>query len=766
MVGAGISCPSVPLATAIVNDCKEEAQKYKRSAEPTSTTGVDLYSHWFQTAYSEPYQRQEYLQRLIENKPITHANFRLAHLLLNNTISNIVFTTNFDDFLSKALDLFGKTHIVCDHPQTVSRINHNQEMLQIVHLHGSYWFYDCCNLRGELEDRAQQSDQTTLTMAALLSNILWDRSPIVVGYSGWEGDVFTEAFRRRLAQPLRSNAYWFCYKRSEVDSLPDWLKFNANVSFVVRKKKPALKPDMTATGGTTTTPPDQARSQPGKSTGGPAETDELLAADSVFESLIQAFALPPPELTTDPLGMFARQLDNSLPKDAASNTVSDIYAIKRVIERVTKAKQRDDEETARPAVEPSESQLDLVRDALRTADSAEVVRRGSQIDLTTVSAKDLNELADAMLSAAQGVNEANALLAYDLVVAIRAEEAKKLGSQTAAAKLQVVTSLFSKGVIFHTTNRHQEALSVYDDLLGRYDDDPEPILQPYVATTLLNKGIALGNTNRATAAIEVYDELLERYRETAETPLREQVAKALINKAVLLGILDRTVEEIALYDEVLERYGNATEPALHEQVAKALRNKGVALGTLDRGEEEVALYDELLRRYGEATEPVLREQVAMALVSKGITLGNLGRYDEAHAACLEVVRRFEQADDPVLKEQVANALNTLGFNTLIAAKALLLRNEKQKAEEELRQAQNYITASIGRIYDPVSLGNHAYVAFLLGNKDEAREILTRAIQLGGESIRSAELKDAEINRLPQDDEFCEMVRSIPVTPTG
>jgi tetratricopeptide (TPR) repeat protein len=383
-----------------------------------------------------------------------------------------------------------------------------------------------------------------------------------------------------------------------------------------------------------------------------------------------------------------------------------------------------------------------------------------------VAAKDLNELADAMLSAAQRVDEANALLAYDLVLAIRAEEARKTGTQSSAAKLQVVISLFSKGVLFHTTHRHQEAIAVYDELLHRYKDDKDPGLQPYVATALLNKGIALGSSGQAPAAIAVYDELLGRYREAEETALREQVAKTLINKGVLFGTMDRTDDEIALYEEVLQRYGEATEPALHEQVAKALRNKGVALGTRNHGEEEIAMYDELLRRYGEATEPILREQVAMALVSKGITLGNLGRYDEAHAACLEVVRRFEQTDDPVLKEQVANALNTLGFNTLISAKALLLRGEKQKAEEELRSAENYITASLQRIPDPVTLGNNGYVAFLLGNKDSAREILTRAISLGGESIRAAELKDAEINRLPEDDEFCEMVRSIQIPPAG
>ena len=181
----------------MVSKCKEVAQGYGRLEEATEKTSLDTYSHWFQTAYAEPDQRQKYLREIIEGRPITHANFRLAHLLLNHTVSNMVVTTNFDDFLSKALSLFGKPHIVCDHPQTVGRINPMKQILQIVHLHGSYWFYDCCNLRGELETRAEQSTQTTSTMASLLDMIFWDRAPLIIGYSGWEGTYYGGSGRPR-----------------------------------------------------------------------------------------------------------------------------------------------------------------------------------------------------------------------------------------------------------------------------------------------------------------------------------------------------------------------------------------------------------------------------------------------------------------------------------------------------------------------------------------------------------------------------------------
>jgi len=151
---------------------------------------VDVYSHWFRAAFPHRIQRQQYLRSLIADAPITHANFRLAHLLIRGSISNIVVTPNFDDLLSRALTLFGKQHIICDDPRTVERIDPEKIDIQLIHVHGSYWFYDCRNTRAEIQDRAMPHSDTTLTMAALLDKILAYRAPLVIGYSGWESDVF------------------------------------------------------------------------------------------------------------------------------------------------------------------------------------------------------------------------------------------------------------------------------------------------------------------------------------------------------------------------------------------------------------------------------------------------------------------------------------------------------------------------------------------------------------------------------------------------
>jgi hypothetical protein len=119
MVGAGISHPPVPLASGIIDDCKSQA---RTPYEPPGLSQIGKYSYWIQKAYPSPVDRQGYLRRLIEESSVSHANLRLAHLLLSKKIAALAVTTNFDDFLSRALALFGVHAVVCDHPDTVQRI--------------------------------------------------------------------------------------------------------------------------------------------------------------------------------------------------------------------------------------------------------------------------------------------------------------------------------------------------------------------------------------------------------------------------------------------------------------------------------------------------------------------------------------------------------------------------------------------------------------------------------------------------------------------
>jgi hypothetical protein len=228
-----------------------------------------------------------------------------------------VVTPNFDDHLSRALTLFGKAHILCDHPLVVDRIDPQKPEVQIVHVHGNYWFYDCCNLRDEIETRALFSPETSQTMASMLDNALSNHSPLVIGYSGWEGDVMMQALRRRLFpnRRLPYRLYWFCHRATEVESLPDWLRFHPDVCFVLPKAEPEETEPL----------PRPERVEAPEMTLSADASVSRLPATEVLDALVQALSLAAPELTRDPLGFFARQLSGTLPLDTLEEGGGDPY---------------------------------------------------------------------------------------------------------------------------------------------------------------------------------------------------------------------------------------------------------------------------------------------------------------------------------------------------------------------------------------------------------------------------------------------------------
>ena len=355
VVGAGISAPAVPLARSIIDTCQGVARRYERMGPPPGSTTLDEYSFWFSRAYPGARQRQQFLRSLIERRPLSVASLRLAHLLSSGRLTNVVVTTNFDDFIARALRLFGQEPAVCDHPRTVGRIDRESSDVQIVHVHGSYLFYDCANLRAEVNGRAKLDEATSFTMVGLLDSMLWNRSAIVVGYSGWEGDVIMSALNRRLrgGHPLAHSIYWFCYHRDEFEKLPEWIRDNGDVRFVV---PPEGMAEMAEPAGRRATAGDEPAAQP------------ALRAVDVFDELNRKFEVGTPKLFTNPLDHLANSLQTSLPEGEGGN---DPYAFKALIERLRKQAR---EFTHAIPTRGLERTLEKLREVMRASDYANAVQ--------------------------------------------------------------------------------------------------------------------------------------------------------------------------------------------------------------------------------------------------------------------------------------------------------------------------------------------------------------------------------------------------------
>lgn len=662
LVGAGISCPSVPLAKSIEDECRVVARKFGREATlAQDDTALQRYSQSFKVAYPQPSQRQKYLRKLIEGRAITHANLRLAHILSAKKIANLVVTPNFDDLLSRALTLFGVPHRICDHPQTVERIDPGQDEVQLIHVHGTYWFYDCCNLMGEIEERASLSPETSFTVASLLDRILSTHSPLVIGYSGWEGDVIMKALRRRLNQHrLPNNLYWFCYRREDLNGIPDFVKNHADVHFIVPKASPErAMPGREKTEATKQETAVSFARIPPPSSGpiGLEPVSEILPAQLVLDKLIQGLHLETPNLARDPLGFFAGNLKNSLPRDEDPK-LRDIYFIGSIIEQINQAKF-----CLAQSVQANDTALQQVLDAVRRSQYEEAIRSAAKINLRSLKSNQLRRLLESVLAAlARPQSSPEEMLEGNNIVISLASMLLESEAKETAATAHLARALFNKGFALGTLNKHEEAIVAYDDLVRRFGGSSESVMMEQVGWALFNKGLALVSLNRNEEAIAACEEVVRRSAGAADPALSEQAAWALFYKGFALGAMNRNEEAIAAYDDLIRRFADAAEPALQEKVAWSLNNKGYALGELSRTDEAMAVYDDVVKRFGDSSEPALREQVAWALYTKGFALGAIDRFADAIAVYDEVIRRFVDAPEPAVMEQAAWALVNKGYS--------------------------------------------------------------------------------------------------------
>jgi len=703
IAGAGISNPPIPLAWEIEQHCRQEATSYDDTIPPELKSTMDSYSHWMGKAYPSPEELQTYLRGLMENKPISKANLRMAHLLLDGRLARTVFTPNFDDMLAKALELFGQRPLVCDHPLTGSRIRIESGDTQIVHVHGSYWFYDCCNLRPEIADRSNYGP-----MSVLLDQSLRDHSPIVIGYSGWEGDILMSAFQRRLAAgKLGTPAFWFCYKRESVDALPAWLRESNDIYFVLPEDPSPTTASVSAA--EPTEPKSRASVLSGSKSGIRDSSSDAkvhtLPANKVLDALVRRFQPRTPPLTQNPLSFYADHLRGLLGASDPEGELDTYYSFHTVIARVERA--RDSEAAEEPAL------LQEFRDAMSKANYRGAIQSAKEIDLGRLSGKERTELLFALMDASLGLNDNSheEMAGYDLVISL-ADLLRSSGLADLRQEEQVAEALVNKGIVLGTLNRSEEAIAAYDDVVSRFADAKEPALREQTARALFNKGVTLGNLARSEEEIAVYDDVVSRFADEEEPAIREQVAMALFNKGFALGTLNRSEEAIAVYDDVVNRFADAKEPALLELVAKALLNKGVRLGSLNRSEEAIAVYDDVVSRFADAKELAIRERVAKALLNKGVALGTLNRSEEAIAVYDDVVSRFADAKEPALREQVANAL----FN-----KGVTLGN-LGRSEEEIAVYDGVV----GRFADARDLGLRELVANVLVNKGVRLGALNRS----------------------------------------
>ena len=594
-------------------------------ASPIDDDPMSLYSFWFEKAYPHPSSRRDILKKEMEGKSPSAATLRLAHLLSSRKLSTFVVTSNFDDLLYQALLLFGRPPILCDHPATASRIElDNFEDVQIVHVHGSYNFYDVCNLKGEIAERSDLSQQRVGTMSFLLNQLLASRSPIVIGYSGWENDVIMTALRERLKFRPASLTYWFCYSKQSYESLPVWLQANEYVRFIIPNEvqlQPAGDDDEQFSDPRHEHTADEAVAVES------AASHARMPAVHVFDTLIQKLKISEPLVTRDPFEYLAQRLEPIFEHSTISPQIrTDNYDFPSVAGRLRIARDRENAERAYPEQTLEHIRAELRQSAYDRAYKVAFAMANKFVAEATVShtltlreflelfslaiknadSEIANNIVEAFLSAVTRLRELeqdNANL-FPFADALRAEAGRITRAQKSAAAVDLINRTISQ--IAEATDEPTVKVRL-DLLLGK-------------ATNLLAMNV------EDEEAYSILDEIVGYDADTADSRV---VMHAYLHKARAKQSYDAKAA-LQSYEAAIDRFNG---------MGGSSRDYIEAIGGAARTSNKIRDYEKTLAFATVAekmlqTTKMVRDRVALkrVFVSKAIALAKTGRIGEAIAA--------------------------------------------------------------------------------------------------------------------------------------
>lgn len=714
LAGSGISYPPIPLAGGIIAECKKRAERWG-IREPDALSPMDRYSWWFSNAFHSPGDRQAFLRRLIQGKSISQANLRLAHLLVSRKLTRLVVTPNFDDFLSRALVLFGEQPVVCDHPESILKIDPwDPRELQVVHIHGSYSFYDCQNLSHEIEDRARRPSDSPYSMRGFLDDVLSRRSPLVVGYSGWEKDVFMSSLRVRLQRSLPYNIYWFCYRRESAQDLPAFVREHDNVYVVVPPQAPPNQESKAAegirsSGGDPQAPPNQ----PSQESGG-KPTAGTLTSMAVFEELIRVLDLDEPPLVQDPYLYLLGQFEQSAPRDEDGRL--DVY-FRGVVESLRATVQARSQVRPAPAAAASPAPLESVLSLVRTAKYREAVTQAASLAIEHLPAEELAELHHALKQSARGLldDSAEELLAYDLIE----KTLTRLPELTESQWEDRMGAASDRAITLNNLKRHDEALSAFQGLAASLKQEKRFRSDARLAKALFNVGWTQTRLEKFAEAMETYREAATRFAASEDLEVRRQVAGSMLNLGYCLAQLERSEEAIECYDELIGKFDGESDSSIREQLARGYFNKAYRFSVLKRNEEEIESYRAMMTRFAGAGEAAIQDLLAMGMANLGIALSNAGRREEAVEVYGKLADDLGGVDRLEVGEQVAKGLFNRG----------VLLGELSRSDEETA-AYELLSTLYGKRQEPriaryvaKAMRNKAVLAGDLGRQQEKIELL-------------------------------------------
>lgn len=221
-------------------------------------------------------------------------------------------------------------------------------------------------------------------------------------------------------------------------------------------------------------------------------------------------------------------------------------------------------------------------------------------------------------------------------------------------RLEAAKSAVNRVHLLRSLGRKAEAQAAIEAFLQRPDAQDE-LLEPAIRMACSRASI-LEEEGRLEEARVIYQDLVDRHSQHPNPEIRAQVLEQHFNLAILLGELGQPEQELAEYSALYAAHGSdkALGTEAQEWIASALLNQACTLHRLEREEEALQVLDQLMSKFGEDGRRA--DEVSRALRERSSLLEDLGREEEALAACDELIARYRQTEDRELIQRVGRAL--------------------------------------------------------------------------------------------------------------
>jgi tetratricopeptide (TPR) repeat protein len=234
---------------------------------------------------------------------------------------------------------------------------------------------------------------------------------------------------------------------------------------------------------------------------------------------------------------------------------------------------------------------------------------------------------------------------------------------------KIITEYTEAGAMFREATVHAErheydrAISIYDELVGRFGEVQDAVLTLMISTVLINKSIVLNRQGRHAEEKQAEREAIHRTAEAKRRVAELRAAVDIFTQITALSEKGKYVEADPLCDEMVGRFANAQELDVLDVVALALTVKAEGLGGKKEHEEALRCYDKILKMLRGRRDMWSVKRTVSALVDKGHTLEKLDKSKEAMICYDRAIRHSCNSADSGLRAAVACA--SLAKGTLL-----------------------------------------------------------------------------------------------------